>query len=265
MGKDRHGRSAADLIITVPVGTLVIDDESGELIADLDLPGKRVLAARGGKGGRGNARFATSRNRAPRQYEEGEPGEERTIQLELKLIADVGLVGMPNSGKSTLLSKVSRARPKIADYPFTTKAPVLGVVRVTGALDFVMADIPGLIEGAHEGAGMGDRFLRHVERTRVLLHLVDPSPSLTPGPDQRFDVIMSELNSYGPHLTDKPMIAVITKMDLHENQKPARELRQFLEEKRLPVHEISAVTGAGVKELMRSTARILKSTPRANE
>lgn len=261
MGKDKHGRGAPDLIIRVPAGTLVVDDESGELLGDLDQPGKIILLAKGGRGGRGNARFATSRNRAPRRFEEGGPGEERTIRLELKLIADVGLVGLPNSGKSTLISCVSRARPKIADYPFTTKVPALGVVQVGRGVHFVMADIPGLIENAHRGAGMGDRFLRHVERTRVLLHLIDPSPHLTPGPEERFSTIMRELDSYAANLLEKPMIGVITKMDLPENQAAAKELRLFLESEGLPgspVHAISAVTSMGVKALMRDTVRMLK-------
>lgn len=260
MGSDKHGRSAPNLTVRVAPGTLVIDDELDQLLADLDEPGKSVVVARGGRGGRGNARFATSRNRAPRRFEEGEPGEERWIRLSLKVIADVGLVGMPNSGKSTLISRVSRARPKIADYPFTTKAPVLGVVRVGEEYDFVIADIPGLIENAHEGAGMGDRFLRHVERTRVLLHLIDPSPHLTPDPEERFGIVMAELDSYGADLLMKPMIAVITKMDLPENREPASKLRIFLEAKGMAVHEVSAITGQGLKELLFATARVLKTS-----
>jgi GTP-binding protein len=265
MGKDRHGRSGQDLIIRVPPGTLVMDDESGELVADLAHPGSRALVAKGGRGGRGNARFASSRNRAPRRFDEGEDGEERVLRLTLKLIADVGLVGMPNSGKSTLISRVSRARPKIADYPFTTKVPALGVVRVSREFDFVMADIPGLIEGAHMGAGMGDTFLRHVERTRVLLHLIDPSPLLSPGPEERFDIIMAELDSYAPDLLEKPLIAVITKVDLPENLAAAKKLRPFLERKSLPVYEISSLTGEGLKELIGHTARLLKGTGKRNE
>ncbi len=257
-GNNRHGRSAPDLIITVPVGTLIVDDETDALIADLDGAGSKVLVAQGGRGGRGNARFATSRNRAPRRVDEGGPSEERTLRLELKLIADVGLVGLPNSGKSTLISCVSKARPKIADYPFTTKVPALGVVRTADGVDFVMADIPGLIRDAHKGVGMGDKFLRHIERTRVLLHLIDPSPQLEPGAKDRFSIIMGELDSYGKGLIQTPMIAVITKMDLPENEAAARELRPLLEKLGLPVHEISAVTGRGVKELLRNTAQLLK-------
>ena len=258
-GKKMHGKSAPDLIISVPVGTLVLDEETGELMADLDCQDKRVVVARGGRGGRGNARFATSRNRAPRRFEGGEPGEERLIRLELKLIADVGLVGMPNAGKSTMISSVSKARPKIADYPFTTKVPALGVVHLGERAAFVMADIPGLIENASEGAGMGDRFLRHVERTRLLLHLIDPSPHLSPEAPERFRIIMNELESYGPEMLEKPMIAVITKMDLPENQAPAEELCRAVEQWGIPVHKISAVTGLGVRPLLEHITRELKS------
>jgi GTP-binding protein len=261
-GKDMTGRAAEDLIIKVPVGTVIKGDETGETLEDLDHPEASFLAAKGGRGGRGNARFATSRNRAPRQFDEGEPGEERTLRLELKLIADVGLVGFPNSGKSTLISKVSNARPKIADYPFTTKVPGLGVVRVGNRMDFVMADIPGLIKDAHKGAGMGDRFLRHIERTRILLHLIDPSPLLTPDPERRFDEIMGELGSYGKDLIQRPMIVVITKMDLPENAAPARQLRSSLEKKGYLVHEISAVTGLGVQDLLLSIAGLLNEIRR---
>jgi GTPase len=257
-GNNRQGRSAPDLTIKVPAGTMVVDDETGELIADLDGADSKIVVAEGGRGGRGNARFATSRNRAPRRFEDGGPSQERTLRLELKLIADVGLVGLPNSGKSTLISCVSKARPKIADYPFTTKVPALGVVRTAGGIDFVMADIPGLIENAHKGAGMGDRFLRHIERTRVLLHLIDPSPQLEPGAEERFSIIMGELASYGEGLIQTPMIAVVTKMDLPENEEAARKLRPVLEKQGLPVHEISSVTGRGVKTLLQQTAQLLK-------
>jgi GTPase len=261
-GKNMAGRAAEDLLIKVPVGTLIRDDETDETLADLDHPDASFLAARGGRGGRGNARFATSRNRAPRQFDEGGPSEERVLRLELKLIADVGLVGFPNSGKSTLISRVSNARPKIADYPFTTKVPGLGVVRVGERTDFVMADIPGLIKDAHKGAGMGDQFLRHIERTRILLHLVDPSPLLTPDPEQRFAEIMKELVSYGKDLVHRPMIVVITKLDLPENVAPANQLRASLEEKGYPVHEISAVSGLGVQDLLRHVARLLSEIRR---
>lgn len=261
-GKNMAGRSAADLVIKVPVGTVVKNDETDEALADLDDAAAHFLAVRGGRGGRGNARFATSRNRAPRQYDEGEAGEEKILRLELKLIADVGLVGFPNSGKSTLISRVSNARPKIADYPFTTKVPGLGVVRVGNRTSFVMADIPGLIKDAHKGAGMGDRFLRHIERTRVLLHLVDPAPQLTPEPEKRFADIMKELASYGKDLIHRPMIVVITKLDLPENREPAGLLRASLEERGYAVHEISAVNGLGVDDLLRSIAELLNDIRR---
>ncbi len=257
-GKDMHGRCAPDLVVQVPLGTLAKDAETGELLADLDQPESKVLVAKGGRGGRGNARFATSRNRAPRRFEEGQPGEERTLLLELKLIADVGLVGLPNSGKSTLVSCVSNARPKIADYPFTTKVPALGVVRGPYGIDFVMADIPGLIKDAHKGAGMGDRFLRHIERTRILLHLIDPSPTVTPEPLERFKIVMEELASYREDLVKTPLVAVITKMDLPENEQPAAELKANLERLGFTVHQISAVSGRGVKDLLRNTVRLLK-------
>ncbi|MCA1961248.1 MAG: GTPase ObgE [Desulfomonile sp.] len=265
MGKDKHGRNGEEMVIRVPVGTLVIDAETGELIADLNRSNADVVVAQGGRGGRGNARFVTSTNRAPRRYEDGEPGRERTLLLELKLIADVGLVGMPNAGKSTLISKVSKARPKIADYPFTTREPALGVVRMSGGFDFVMADIPGLIEDASKGAGLGLQFLRHVERTRVLVHLIDPSPYLTPSPEERFSIIMRELDSHAGDLLHKPMIAVITKMDLPENKEPAAHLRKSLEAEGFRVHAISAVTGKGVNRLLTDVARTLRGVRRPDE
>lgn len=263
-GKDMHGRSAPDLVVRVPMGTVVYDDDSGELIADLDESGTQVVVAKGGDGGRGNARFATPRDRAPRRVEPGWPGQERRIRLELKLIADVGLVGLPNAGKSTLISVVSNARPKIADYPFTTKVPGLGVVRGPGGIDFVVADIPGLIRDAHKGAGMGHRFLRHVERTRILLHLLDPSPELSPSAMERFDIIVHELESYDPDLVNTPMFVVITKIDVPENREAAVTLKESLEKRRLPVLTISAATGEGVKELVARTARLLKRIRRSS-
>jgi len=262
-GSNRHGRFAPDLIVWVPVGTLVKDEQTSALIADLNTPESKVLVARGGRGGRGNARFATPRNRAPRKFEEGTPGEERLILLELKLIADVGLVGLPNSGKSTLLSRVSNARPLVADYPFTTKVPVLGVVTGGDGRGFVMADIPGLILNAHKGAGMGDRFLRHIERTRILLHLIDPSPELTPGPEERFAIVMNELASYSTDMLQKPMIAVVTKMDLPENQLAAKQLRVLLENDGLYVHEISAVSGEGLRSLLNRVTELVQATRRS--
>jgi GTPase len=257
MGKNKTGRSAEDLIINLPPGTLIFDAVTDELIADLDGPDCSVVIAKGGRGGQGNARFATARNQAPRRAQPGGPAEELELRLELKLIADVGLVGLPNSGKSTLISRVSNARPKIADYPFTTKVPGLGVVRAADGRDFVMADIPGLIEGAHEGAGMGDLFLRHIERTRVLLHLVDPGPLVEPTAIERFKVIMSELDSYSPELSSRPMIVVLTKMDITENRPAAEELSKFIEEQNLPVQKISAISGEGVRELLLQVSKML--------
>ncbi len=264
-GNNRHGRNGPDLTIRVPVGTQVFEEETGALVADLDQSGAKILAAQGGRGGRGNSRFATSRNRAPRRFEEGKEGQDRWLALELKLIADVGLVGLPNSGKSTLISRVSNARPKIADYPFTTKVPGLGMVKTPDGRDFVMADIPGLIEDAHKGAGMGDQFLRHIERTRVLLHLIDPAPHLTPSAPERFDIIMNELASYSKDLIQRPLIGVITKMDLPENRTAAGQLRRFIETKGLRVYEISAVTGEGLPELLRRVSLTLKQTQKTDE
>jgi GTP-binding protein len=264
-GKNMTGRSAEDLVVRVPVGTLVNEEETGRLIEDLNTPGKRLVAAKGGRGGRGNARFATPWDRAPRRFEEGGPSEERTLRLVLKLIADVGLVGMPNSGKSTLISRISRARPEIAAYPFTTKTPVLGVVQLSSGRTFVMADIPGLIRDAHKGAGMGLRFLGHVERTSVLLHLIDPSPELTPCPEERFDIVLEELRLYSPELLKKPMIALVTKIDVPENKEAAVRLRGFLEGRGSLVYEISALTGFGMDPLLDGIAGALKLGPARND
>ncbi|MEJ2699274.1 MAG: GTPase ObgE, partial [Desulfuromonadales bacterium] len=244
--------------IRVPPGTLVYDAETDELLADLTRPGDRVLLLRGGLGGRGNARFATSTNRAPRYTQPGTPGEERTLRLELKLLADVGLVGMPNAGKSTLISAVSAAHPKIADYPFTTLVPNLGVVRYGGYKTFVMADIPGLIPGASEGHGLGTRFLRHVERTDLFLHLVDLS-DLQPGdPWQNFVTLNAELERYNPELLEKPQLVVLTKMDITEVRERARECLPLFESRGYRVVPISAVTGEGVKELVTAIGRELE-------
>jgi GTPase len=264
MGNNRSGKYGDDIVIRVPVGTIVSDLETGDIVADLKTANTQVVVAKGGRGGRGNARFATPTNRAPRRFQEGEPGEERLLLLELKLIADVGLVGLPNSGKSTLISRISNATPKIADYPFTTKVPALGVVRAFKDYDFVVADIPGLIKDAHKGAGMGHTFLRHVERTRLLLHLVDPDPLEEPSAETRFQVIMDELGSYSPGLLERPMIAVITKLDIPDNREPAGHLRNFLENKGFLVHEISAVSGEGLKELLISVVKLLKKVREAS-
>jgi len=251
-GSNKTGREGEDVILKVPVGTLVFDSETGEKVHDFSHADERIIIARGGRGGRGNAQFATSTHQAPREHEEGRPGEERTLRLELKLLADVGLVGYPNVGKSTLISRISAARPKIADYPFTTLQPNLGVVVVGQPPDdrsFVVADIPGLIEGAHEGAGLGTQFLRHIERTRLLVHLVDISDaSGRPDPVKDVEVIMGELGSFGAKLEQKPMIMVASKIDVANKDKLAK-LKRYCKKQNLELFPISAVTGKGVDEL----------------
>src|SRR5215472_14512216 len=251
-GSNKTGRDGGDVVLKVPVGTIVYDDESGEKAFEFTQPDQRFIVARGGRGGRGNARFATSVHQAPREHELGRPEEEHTYRLELKLLADVGLVGYPNVGKSTLISRISSARPKIADYPFTTLEPNLGVVAVGDARDeisFVVADIPGLIEGAHSGAGLGTQFLRHIERTRLLVHLVDVSDS-SGRDDVTKDVvvIIGELASFGAHLEEKPMIMVASKMDAVNKDKLAA-LKKCCKRRKLELYEISAVTGKGIEEL----------------
>ena len=251
-GSNKTGREGVDVLLKVPVGTIVYDDETGEKAFEFTKADQRVVIARGGRGGRGNARFATSVHQAPREHEAGRPGEERVYRLELKLLADVGLVGYPNVGKSTLISRISSARPKIADYPFTTLEPNLGVVAVGDArneISFVVADIPGLIEGAHTGSGLGTQFLRHIERTRLLVHLVDVSDSS--GRDdvtKDVDVIMGELASFGANLEDKPMIMVASKIDVVNKDKLAA-LKKYARKKKLKLYEISAVTGKGIEAL----------------
>jgi len=251
-GSNKTGRDGGDVMLKVPVGTIVYDDETGDKVFDFSGPDQRIVIARGGRGGRGNARFATSVHQAPREHEAGRPGEERAYRLELKLLADVGLVGYPNVGKSTLISRISAARPKIADYPFTTLQPNLGVVAVGDAkneISFVVADIPGLIEGAHAGAGLGMQFLRHIERTRLLVHLVDVSDGS--GRDdvtKDVEVIVGELASFGAHLEEKPMIMVASKMDVANKDKLAK-LKRYCKKKKWKLYEISAVTGKGIEEL----------------
>jgi GTPase len=251
-GSNKTGREGGDVVLKVPVGTIVYDDETGEKVLDFSKADQHIVIARGGRGGRGNARFATSVHQAPREHEAGRPGEERVYRLELKLLADVGLVGYPNVGKSTLISRISAARPKIADYPFTTLEPNLGVVAVGDArneISFVVADIPGLIEGAHTGAGLGTQFLRHIERTRLLVHLVDVSDgSGRPDVTKDVEVIMGELSSFGAHLEDKPMIMVASKIDV-ANKDKVTALKKYCKKKKLKLHEISAVTGKGIEEL----------------
>ena len=257
-GSNKTGREGDSVVLKVPVGTIVYDEITGELVHDFSHPDERVVIARGGRGGRGNARFATSTHQAPREHEEGRPGEERELRLELKLLADVGLVGYPNAGKSTLISRISAARPKIADYPFTTLQPNLGVVVVGEPPDeasFVVADIPGLIEGASAGAGLGTQFLRHIERTRFLVHLVDVSDfSGRPDPAQDYDVITHELANFGAGLDTKPTVVVASKMDVANKDKLAK-LKRYCKRKKLELYPISAVTGEGIDELKWAMAK----------
>jgi GTPase len=253
MGKDRHGASGDDIVMKVPAGTQIYEEDGETLLADLTDVGQRVVLARGGNGGFGNAHFKSSTNRAPRHANPGQPGEERTIRLRLKLIADAGIVGLPNAGKSTLLAAVSAAKPKIADYPFTTLHPQLGVVESDGR-EFVLADIPGLIEGAHEGAGLGDRFLGHVERCRVLLHLVDGTGEHA---GEAYKTVRAELEAYGEGLAGKPEIVALNKADaLTPEQLKQQTARLKRAAKRAPL-VISAATGAGVPEAMRALRSVI--------
>lgn len=256
-GKNQHGRDGISIVIRVPMGTVVKDPEIGTLLTDLDAEGKTYLAAQGGRGGKGNAHFATATHRTPRFAQPGEPGEERWLRLELKLLADVGLVGLPNAGKSTLLSRISAARPKIADYPFTTLTPHLGVVRAGEERSFVAADIPGLIEGAHAGAGLGHQFLRHVERTKLLLHLVDVSEGAAEDPVIQFQLITRELALHNPELGAKPQWVVATKIDAEGDGRRRKALAAYCRRKGIPFHAISAVTGKGVRTLLRAVAEWL--------
>lgn len=264
-GSNKHGRDGEDLVIEVPVGTIVYAEASGEKVWDFTAPGQRFLAAQGGRGGRGNAHFATSTHQAPRKAEEGRPGEVRDLKLELKLLADVGLVGFPNAGKSTLISRLSAARPKIADYPFTTLEPHLGVVALDRDHTFVMADIPGLIEGAHLGKGLGVQFLKHIERTRLLLHLIDVSETASPGADPAEDyrVLRAELESFSPALITKPMLLVASKVDAAGEAKRLAALRKFAKKQRMPLYEISGVTGEGLEALKRAAWQVLEQLPAA--
>src|SRR5437588_2303731 len=251
-GSNCTGRDGEPVILKVPVGTILYDKETGAKIYDFSRPDERIVVARGGRGGRGNQHFATSVHQAPREHEPGHPGEEKVLRLELKLLADVGLVGYPNVGKSTLISRISAARPKIADYPFTTLEPNLGVVTIGDAPheeSYVVADIPGLIEGAHTGTGLGIQFLRHIERTRVLAHMIDISDaSGRPDPVKDFEVIMGELGSFGAGLESKPLMVVASKIDVANPEKLAR-VRKLCRKLKLDLLEVSAVTGAGIKEL----------------
>ena len=259
-GANRHGAKGRDLVLRVPVGTTVTDRHTGELLGDLATPGARLLVAAGERGGRGNARFASATNRAPRQADLGRVAEGRWLHLELKLLADVGVVGFPNAGKSTLVSRLSAATPKIADYPFTTLAPILGIVRVDVDRTFVIADLPGLIAGAAEGKGLGHQFLRHTERTRLLLHVLDLDPQTGRDPLDDFAVIGDELRRYSVTLADRPQIVVANKADLPEAAERCRRVEEFCARRRLPLFVISAVTGAGLRELLHGIALRLEDS-----
>src|SRR3954469_5368332 len=249
-GSNRYGKDGEDAIVRVLVGTKVFEAETHELLFDFTEPGQRYRAAKGGKGGWGNSHFATSTRQAPKYHYDGRPGEEHELQLELKLIADVGLVGFPNAGKSTLISVISAAKPKIADYPFTTLEPNLGVVDMGDFRTFVVADIPGLIEGASAGAGLGDRFLRHVERTKLILHLVDVSSLSGRDPVSDYEIINRELANYDANLATRPQIVVATKLDALDEPERLESLREQAKKDRKEFLEISAVTNLGVKELV---------------
>ena len=266
-GSNCSGHAGEDMILLVPVGTVVFDQDTGEQISDLTKPGQRVLIGQGGRGGRGNQHFAKPWHQTPRESEEGTPGQERNLRLELKLLADVGLIGFPNAGKSTLISRISAAHPKIANYPFTTLEPGLGVVSAdgspgkpserTGGRTFVVADLPGLIEGAHTGVGLGIRFLRHVERTRLLAHLIDTSDASDRDPVHEFEIICGELAAFSAELAAKPMIVVGTKLDATTDRTRLEKLRDFCASRGLEFHAISAASGEGVQQLVRAMADAL--------
>ena len=256
-GSNKSGRHGASIEVPVPVGTLALDAETGEVLHDFTVPEERFTVANGGRGGRGNQHFATSVNQAPTHHEPGRPGQEFRVKLVLKLLADVGLVGFPNAGKSTLISRISAARPKIADYPFTTLEPNLGVVKTEDFRSFVVADIPGLIEGAHEGHGLGIQFLKHVERTRLLLHLVDVSEMSGREPAEDFHIILNELASFSAELAQKPMFVVATKMDAAQDPERLAQLENAAKSLKMQVFQISAVTGAGLPELLRAVAKLI--------
>ena len=262
-GSNRTGKSSEDVEIVVPVGTVIRDMETGELLADMIEDGQRAVLARGGIGGKGNARFKTATNQAPRYAQDGLPGEEKTVSLELKLIADVGIVGLPNVGKSTLIASVSAARPKIADYPFTTLKPNLGVVRLGDHQTFVVADIPGLIEGAHQGAGLGTKFLRHIERTSILLHIIDISKEPFTGAWNDFETINRELASFSPAVGEKPQIVAISKIDLTTTRERLDETAVFFRGKGIRIFPVSAATGEGIRELLQEIWKRLDDYSRA--
>lgn len=266
-GSNCHGRSGVDTILTVPVGTLVFDEDSGERLFDFSEPGQQFRAARGGRGGRGNSHFTKPWHQAPREHEDGEQGQERRLRLELRLLADVGLVGFPNAGKSTFISRISAAKPKIADYPFTTLEPHLGVVSAdpdaapgTGRT-FVVADLPGLIEGAHKGAGLGIRFLRHIDRTRLIAQSIDTSDANERDPVRDFEIIQGELRAFSEELTKKPLFLVATKLDATTNRERVDRLRDFAAKRSIPFFAISSATGEGVQPLVRAMADALDRIP----
>ena len=271
-GSNCSGHAGEDMVLQVPVGTVVTDSDTGEQIADLTKAGQRVLLAKGGRGGRGNQHFAKPWHQAPRESEEGTPGQERNLHFELKLLADVGLVGFPNAGKSTLISRISAARPKIADYPFTTLVPGLGVVSADGApgksmgRSFVVADLPGLIEGAHTGVGLGIRFLRHIERTRLVAHLIDTSDASDRDPVHDFEIISGELAAFSEKLAAKPVIVIATKLDATTDRTRLEKLRDFCTAKGLEFHSISSASGEGIPQLVRAMADALdRLAPAAEE
>lgn len=255
-GRNQHGRKGQDLVVHVPPGTIVRDAESGEVLADLNTRDAEAVLARGGRGGKGNAFFASATNQAPRFAQPGEPGEERTLRLELRLLADVGLVGLPNVGKSTLISAVSAARPRVADFPFTTLTPHLGVVRYGEGQSFVMADVPGLIEGAHEGHGLGTRFLRHLSRTWILVHLLDISQEER-DPLRDYAIINYELKCFDPALVARPQLTVVTKVDLPDTRKRLPDVKSAFARQGIPLLAVSAATGTGLQELVHHIAHLL--------
>ncbi|HTP89648.1 MAG TPA: GTPase ObgE [Bryobacteraceae bacterium] len=259
-GSNKSGKEGTSIELPVPIGTVVTDADTGELLHDFSHKGDRFIVAKGGRGGRGNQHFATPTHQAPTEHEPGKPGEFRRLRLELKLLADVGLVGFPNAGKSTLISRISAAKPKIADYPFTTLVPNLGVVLVDDRT-FVVADIPGLIEGAHEGAGLGIQFLRHVERTKLLVHLVDVSDLTGRDPVNDFDVIRHELASFSDEMEHKPMIVVASKIDAAQDPDRLESVRRLAADRGLPFFAISAVTGQGLDDLLRAIAEKVLEKP----
>ncbi len=257
-GKNQHGKTAPSLTIPVPIGTVVKNYDTDAVIDDLVSDGQEMVVAKGGRGGRGNSHFKTSVNRAPKYAEKGEEAEERTIKLELKLLADVSVVGFPNVGKSSLISKISAARPKVADYPFTTLVPNLGVVSYHEGKTFVAADVPGLIKGAHTGAGLGIRFLKHIERTKVIIHLIDISPPTKRDPLEDYSNLNNELEAYSRELKKKPQIVALNKIDITEAKEQLAEIRKRFKKIGVEVFPISAVTGEGIRELIRETARQLE-------